>query len=64
MKLNQTRKYLATLFGVDQRWITKKIKELGITHSGALTPLDLELISKGLGDPNAYKKLFRAGGES
>jgi hypothetical protein len=60
MKLNQTRKYLAQLFGVDQRWITKKMKEIGITHRGILTPLDLELLSKAVGDPNVYKKLFRS----
>jgi hypothetical protein len=59
MKLVATRKHLANLFGVDQRWIVKKLKQIGITHRGCLTPLDLELLKKNVGDPSVYKTAFR-----
>jgi hypothetical protein len=56
-KTIETRKYLAELFGWDKETLTRKLRAIGITHRGLLTPMDLQLIYNKIGTPEQRKKL-------
>jgi hypothetical protein len=59
MKLKQTRKYLAGLLGMDPRWITKRLKKLGIIHRGALTPIELCMLENDIGNQHQLNNAFK-----
>ena len=52
-----TRAALATAYNWHQDTLRKKLRALGITHRGALTPMDLELIFTKIGHPDKFKEL-------
>lgn len=51
MKRIQTRVGLADRLGCDRRTISKWLKEIGVTHRGALKPLDLLLFEQKVSGP-------------
>ena len=59
MRLQQTKKYLCEhVFKCDYRWLQKKLKDLGITHKGPLSPGEIEILmaKHGTADQRAYFK--------
>ncbi|WKZ60789.1 MAG: hypothetical protein QY309_04745 [Cyclobacteriaceae bacterium] len=56
-KLIQTRTRLGQLYGVDKQTISCWLKRIGIMHSCALTPLELELFVTKYGTPEQLKKV-------
>lgn len=56
-KTIQTRKRLGELYGVDRETISRWLKRMGITHSGCLTPQELELFVNEVGVPGQLKQM-------
>lgn len=57
MKRIQTRRGLAEQLGWHHETLSKKLHEIGIKHSGALTPLDLELVANKIGTPEKLRQM-------
>lgn len=57
MRVIPTRKSLSVAFGWHVETLRKKLADIGITHSGALTPIDLELIHQKIGNPKKLREL-------
>lgn len=58
MKIVQTRSYLAQKYGLCRQTISKMLREhCGITHNGALTPMDLEIFTQKVGTPEQLKRV-------
>lgn len=49
MRTSQTRKRIAESLNIDPRTLTKRLHEIGITHSRALMPIEVALITSKIG---------------
>lgn len=59
MKVLETRTGLAKKFGWHRDTLAKRLQAIGITHSGLLTPLDLELIANKIGTPEKQRVMVQ-----
>ena len=56
-KVQQTREFLATKYGLCAETISKLLRErCGITHRGHLTPMDLEIFVQKVGTPEQFRR--------
>ncbi len=49
MRVSQTRKRIAESLSMDPRTLTKRLAEIGINHSRALMPIEVDLITQKIG---------------
>jgi len=57
MQRIQTRVRLAEVYKMDRETITRMLIRIGITHSYALSPIEVEMFLNKYGDPKKLKKM-------